>query len=258
MSGERREPTFSAKSSTSDEVQKTAAAPAPSQKRRPPPVSGTAKPTVVTTKSSPAALLVAIVAVAFSAFVYWQLQQTMQAMKNSEVRIIELEGMLALSGDESTQSLTVLQSNLRNTQKELKMASTEVRKLWDTRNVNRKAILDNTAIIKATTVEAKNANKLAKSHVGTIKQLSSDNALLTEQLTLSSGLLDEQQKSVRELQDVSSRLDFQMAKLSSDLTSRVKNNEEAITAIDAYRRSTNRQLLELQKKLSQQVPASPQ
>lgn len=255
MNGERREPTFSGGTKISDTPKKAATKTPPetAQKRRPPPV---ASASVAANKGSPLALFVGVVAIAFSGFIYWQLLQAQQALKSSEARIIELESKLTLSGDASNQSMTALQLNLRTQQKDLVMTNTEVRKLWDTRNVNRKAITANSNALKAVSEASKKVNssvasveRLAKSQAVNLNALVTNNQLQTEQLTLIEGQADEQQKRLRELQDKAVATALSLNELSAG----VKSNEEAVASIDVYRRSTNRQLLELQETLNKRV-----
>ena len=67
------------------------------------------------------------------------------------------------------------------------------------------------------------------------------------------------QKQLRELVDKANRIDQQLVNLKSDLLTRVKDNEEAIEAIDAYRRTINRDILQLKQKQNQApAPASAQ
>jgi len=64
--------------------------------------------------------------------------------------------------------------------------------------------------------------------------------------------LADQRKRLQDAVDLANRLDRKLG----DLAGRVKTNEEAIEAIDAYRRNINRDVLQLKQRLDQlQAPA---
>jgi len=261
MSTERKEPTLtgmapaaiddglSSKGSESAATKKSAS----SQRKRPAPVSAVqAKPSPLV----PLALILALTGLGLAGFSYWQLLKAQQQVSSAETRILGLEQRLTLSDDESSQSVTVLQSNLRSARDELKVAQTEIRKLWDTRNVNKKAITDNkkqvasvAKNVKTAAKQASDAKAIAQSQSKSISRIDSDVALQTEQLSMVSDLSDSQQKRLRELIDKASQADRQLTQIKTDLTKRVKTNEEAIEAIDNYRRSVNRDILEIKRKL---------
>ncbi|WP_439135813.1 hypothetical protein [Pseudomaricurvus sp.] len=223
--------------------------------RRPAPVSssrGQAKSPLV-----PFALILALTGLGLAGFSYWQLVKVQHQASGAEKRIEELEQRLALSDDESTQSVTTLQANLRETRKQLDTAESEIRKLWDTRNVNKKGIADNKAQLasveksaKSASSAAASANKLAKSQESNWKALSDNISLQGEQLNVLSDATDSQKKQMRELIDKANKVDSQMQQLKTDLARRVKRNEDAIEAIDAYRRTVNRDILDLKRQLN--------
>ncbi len=275
MSIERKEPTLSGgapsagddglsrggndSSNNANTAKKAAASKATApQRKRPTPVSA------MQAKSSPLvplALILSLTGLGLAGFSYWQLLKAQQQVSSAELRIVSLEQRLTLSDDESSQSVTVLQSNLRSARDELKVAQSEIRKLWDTRNVNKKAIAANkkevagvVKSVKAAAKQAVDAQTLAKSQSENLGRLSSDIALQTEQLSMVSDLSDNQQKRLRELIDKANRADSQLTEIRSSLTKRVKTNEEAIAAIDNYRRSVNRDILEIKRQLNPTTP----
>lgn len=226
-----------------------------SSRPRPAPVSssrGQAKSPLV-----PFALILALTGLGLAGFSYWQLVKVQHQASAAEKRIVELEQRLALSDDESSQSVTALQANLRETRKQLDVANNEIRKLWDTRNVNKKGIADNKAQLAAVAKSAKSASsaaasatKLAQSQEKNWKALSDNFSLQGEQLNLLSDAADSQKKQMRELIDQANKVDAQMKQLKTDLAGRVKRNEDAIEAIDAYRRTVNRDILDLKQRLN--------
>ncbi len=263
MSIERKEPTLAGMAPTAPDeslsgnknstasTTKKAAAP---QRKRPTPVSAVqAKPSPLV----PLALILALTGLGLAGFSYWQLLMAQQQVSSAEARILGLEKRLTMSDDESSQSVTVLQARLRSAGDELKVAQSEIRKLWDTRNVNKKAISDNkkqlTNVVKSSKAGAQKASEaisLAQSHASDLTRISSDVALQTEQLSMVADMSDNQQKRLRELSDRIAKADRQLTQLKSDLNKRVKTNEEAIEAIDNYRRSVNRDILEIKRNLN--------
>ncbi|GAA6167162.1 hypothetical protein [Sessilibacter corallicola] len=204
------------------------------------------------------ALFVGVMGLGLAAFAFWQLNETRTALSDAETRIVGLEQRLELSDDESTQSVTALQANLKKTSAELRFAESEIRKLWDTRNVNRKAISDNKSALGAVSSKIDKGDQQALAQIKSLE--SSQKASLTDIESSLSSLADEQKvlsELVSDNGDIES-LERQIASLKSqlakidDLTSRITNNEEAIDAIDAYRLNINRQLVDLQKKVSVQ------
>ncbi|BFM06405.1 hypothetical protein [Halioxenophilus aromaticivorans] len=192
------------------------------------------------------AFLIALVGVGAGGFAVWKIQALTQELTGADDRIAALEKRLTLSDDESSQSVTVLQANLKQAVKDIGTNESEIRKLWDTRNVNRKAIAQNDDGLKAAQAE------LEKSVASVQKALSDQYAGLAgsvKELEASSGSLERQ---VANLRTQLAELDGVAQKLAAvdQLSGRVRSNEEAIEAIDAYRLNINRQLVELQQKLS--------
>lgn len=221
-----------------------------------------AAPTVVKSNSPLAgfSLFVGFLGLGLAAFAFWMLTQAQaqfnEQLKAAESRITGLEQRLELSDDESTQSVTALQANLKKAVEDVRASESEIRKLWDTRNVNKNAIADNEkaiAGVKSANAQAakKLEDQLARQQISQTekvalieKELAS---LTTQQNTLSAKLqntagLDALRNQVKTLETKLAALD--------QLSTRVISNEEAIDAIDAYRLNINRQLLELQQKVS--------
>ncbi len=204
----------------------------------------------------PLSMLLVVIALGVSGFSVVQLLELQQKNTAADVRIKDLEQRLTLTGDESSQSVTALQSNLKSAKAELEVANSEIRKLWDTRNVNRSAIAKNKQGISAAATQASTANskaitaqRLAESQSEKVKSLSGSVALQAEKLSLLSDFSDAQQQQMRELVDKTNSLASQLNRLKNDLSKRVATNEEAVKAIDAYRLSTNRELLDLKRRL---------
>ncbi len=201
------------------------------------------------------ALVVAIAALGGSGFLAWKLQQSQQNLVAAEGRILELEKRLELSDDESSQSVTAIRAKL-------KWADSEIRKLWgvsyDTNRKGIKANKDKLASLDKSLGQLKtsaaNAGKKAdsaskqaasqQSAIDSIRASAKDNVARIAKIE---GAVNSQRQQLQTAVDAANRA----SRLSTDLIVRVQANEEAIEAIDAYRRNINRDLLQLQQRLNQ-------
>lgn len=244
---DRREPTISSLPPEQDEPSRTRSRPAHSGssggagggggggRSNPPPVAS--RPVVVRSPLGPLALLIALLAVGGSGYLYWLLLEAQDAlaqsrdqMQQTQERVLSLESRLESSDDESTQSLTALQVRVRENE-------SEIRKLWGVANDrNRKAI----AALEESVNQLTTRLAAAEGVKATLQGMTGEVAVLTElvgaQQSAISGATQASQQQGQTLQSLLQRLD--------ELEGRVGNNEEAITAIDAFRVQVNRQLLQ--------------
>ena len=124
------------------------------------------------------ALLLVVVSLAASGFIYSQLQESQVALAVAAAKIYKLEQQLSLSDDESTQSVASLQAVMKKQQVELTSANSEIRKLWDTRNVNKKAI----AVNNKTTAATNSALKKVEPVIASVKKLIVDSTAQTKKI----------------------------------------------------------------------------
>lgn len=237
---DRHEPTISSLPLDKEEPASPRGRPsAPS--RTPPPVS--ARPVIVRSKLAPVALLFALATGVFAGFVYWQLQQTQQQlaasvnqMAQAEQRIADLEGRLRLAGDESSQSLTALQTNVKEN-------SAEIRKLWGVAyDKNRKAI---EALNSETAKLQKTIASLDSSVKKQVGDVTGELKVLTELMEGQQAVISRADRSLSSQAETLSNLGNKLNALDSELRRRVSANEEAIRAIDAFRVQVNRELINL-------------
>lgn len=249
---ERREPTLSSSSnSVPERDEPPARKPAAENARDTRPTRAPAAPPPSSSSSALAvfALLLAVVGVGIGGYFGWQLTETRTQLLASDARIAELEDRLSMSSDESSQSLTQVDAKL-------KWADSEIRKLWGVSNdVNRKAIAANsekiTGLTKELAVVKKNASDAKTTAAGLQPQLTASKAAVDASIAkIDSALggLTEQRKRIQDLTEQLDRTEAQLANLRA-LEAKVQTNEEAIAAIDAYRRSLNRDLLQIRQQL---------
>ncbi|MCW8196317.1 hypothetical protein F6455_16100 [Proteobacteria bacterium 005FR1] len=196
------------------------------------------------------AFLLAIAGIGTGAFAVWQLQQAQQSLAAADGRIAELEARLNLTNTESDQSVTKIHEKLD-------WADSEIRKLWGVAyDTNRKAIAANTSdiasvgkVANTAAADAKKANSQLSSQQNTLATLQTQSGEQQLLVTRANEQIDTLQQQLRQMTDKANRLESQLAKLDS-LNSRVATNEEAIKAIDAFRRSANSDIQQLKDRVA--------
>lgn len=238
------EPTAAASTKSAQPQRGQAPAKTSPTKRRPQPVSArssTKSPSAITW----IALFLALSGVAGSGYLAWQLELEKKDKAQVEQRLADLEGRLDFSSEESNQSVEAIRAKL-------KWADSEIRKLWgvsNDRNKKKLAAHDKSLISLSSQLKSvkKNADKAAKIS-GQIAALEIAASATEKQLEdMEAGQLSLEQNGRNQL-DKLAALDAQLASLSGDIKRRVSENEEAIKAIDAYRATVNRELLELKSR----------
>ncbi len=221
--------------------------------RNPTPQSTQAYAVAAPSNSLPAiALVIALVAAGGAGFLGWQLFQAQEMLKQADVRIQGLEQQLSLTSEESSASVVTLQSNL-------KKMDVEQRRIAGLVEANRKAIAANTEKTTAVARDAANAQKLgtdAKASVNSLKQEVAANKTVADAAAAKidgmSTSVSQQTQGVQNLREALDKMQLEMTALDS-LAARLRTNEEAIAAIDDFRRSTNREILQIK----QQMGAAP-
>lgn len=266
---ERKEPTFSGIKPEPDEIAERQKRGSPESKpggerpserkadagaggkRRPPPprppsgaAPGRGVPVVAIL-----ALLVALGGVSASAYLGLQLMETQENLVAAEGRIRDLRERLDLTSDESSETVDEIREKLD-------WADSEIRKLWGVaHDRNRRAIAENREQIEqlgrdlssTTSRTASVDDKLGELE----RQVSESRSTLDERLSEVDeriGRVVDQTGRLEAISDRLSRLENQVRGLR-DLSNQVEANEEAIEAIDNFRRTVNRDLLEIRQQL---------
>lgn len=251
MAIERKEPTISSGSSSS-----ASPVPPPSSKKINPGSQGPkSAPKVIVQKVSSGFLwftfLLTLLVAGGVGYSVWQLQMSQQLIGAQQKRIDELENKLLLTGDESTQSLTAVTANLKELDKDVKLALSEVDKLWATRNVNLKSIEELKQSLGSAVADIKkNSQAVAGIDAKIEKPLASMERRTGEQELLIQSLrerLSEQDKKTQSLQAQIKQ--FASASKQVDaISSKVDGYEETIRSFDKFRITTNRDLLLLKER----------
>ena len=248
MSHDRKEPTLSNPSANLSEKRPVSSGPKAKPATR---QAAPARPQVIVQKQSSGllwiTLLIALLSALAVVYTYWQLHLSQQIITQQQERIGELQDKLALSDDESTQSLTVLNANVKDLDKSVKLALSEVDKLWATRNVNRKAIGDTKKELEGRIAQVQKSvvvteEKLNKP-LSALQQRSSEQELLVQSLR---ERLSEQEQELSSLSSQAKK--YALTKDMQSLSNKVKGHDEAIESFDKFRVSVNRDLLALKQR----------
>ncbi|WP_027329627.1 hypothetical protein [Marinimicrobium agarilyticum] len=200
-----------------------------------------------------AALVVALIGVAGGGFLGWKWVEAEKNLTQANQRLETLEKRIAITSSESSEYVDQIQEKLE-------WADSEIRKLWGVSyDTNRKNISANTEAVKSLRSELSSVKQTASNAeqaVGQLRsalnetqsQLSGVNETI-EQLRQAAGSLKEQGTRLQNLAEEVDQLESRLGQLSG-LAGRVETNEEAIKAIDAYRRSINRDILAIKEQLS--------
>ncbi|MFC6635099.1 hypothetical protein [Microbulbifer taiwanensis] len=178
------------------------------------------------------ALILALAGLAAAAFLYQQWQASRVQLVDAESRIAELEKRFEMSDEESSASVEVLSAKVKEN-------ASEIRKLWGVSyDTNRKGIDANKSAAAANKKQVAALASQVNGMSASVKKIAAVESALAE-------LRNSNTQSQRETADKLARLERQLASVRSDLTARVGANEEAVESIDAYRRTVNKDLVQL-------------
>lgn len=235
---QRREPTFDGSNSSSSMDPQIPNGPAGGRQRYTAPPPSAPEPAAESSSGGGSsflaivALLLALAGLGGAGFLYTQWQDTRVQLLDAEARIVQLEKRFEMSGEESAASVEVLNAKVKEN-------SAEIRKLWGVSyDTNRKSIAANKATADAAKKDVAALSSKLKGFESSLKKvaaLESEIAKLKESTVSAS----------RETKDKVASLERQLSSVRADLTARVGANEEAVQSIDSYRRTVNKDLVQL-------------
>jgi hypothetical protein len=194
------------------------------------------------------AVLVAGVAVAgwFIANQHQLLTAEKKALDAAENRIALLEERLRMTDE------TLVDSE-KDTEEQIGFWETEIRKLWAVSNDrNKKWIKDNEAALAKlsktlTAIEA--SNRDLGTAVGRHEAAFKQQQAVIDQLTSMEISIQQLANTQRDIVDKVNSASQSVASLNAGLANRVRENEQAVAAIDAYRVQVNTRLANIERKL---------
>ena len=203
-------------------------------------------------------------------YALWQVEMTQQTLQSQRLRIVQLESKLAVSDDSATQSLASVSAQVRGLNSKTIQADAEIAKLWATRKVNRDGITK--AVEKLAALDKETTNKIeiieqTQRKIPTLRQsIASLETSVTELQPLKSKLLSTTQTVTEQdilLRAIREKISVQSEQLKTlngqankgvsaanklkNIDKRLKETEAALTSLEAFRRTTNRDLLQLKK-----------
>ncbi len=216
--------------------------------RRPTPTSNVAYAPAPSSSLPAIALVVALIAVGGAGFLGWQLFEAQTHLKQADERIKGLEEQLNLTSEQSSGSVIAIEANL-------KKVDAEVRRIAGVVEEHRKGLAANGEKIAAVGRDTANAQKAiadGKTALASLKQEVAANKTTSDAAAakidgMTTGVSQQTQR-VQNMKEELDKMALEMTALDS-LASRTKNNEEAISAIDDFRRSTNREILQIKQQL---------
>lgn len=203
-----------------------AQAPSPAREMEPAPRSGGSSFLAIV------ALMLGLAGLGAAGFLYSQWQVTRAQLADADVRITQLEKRFEMSGEESAASVEVLNAKVKEN-------SSEIRKLWGVSyDTNRKDIAANKSAAAAAKKDIAALSKKVSGVESSLKKVAAMESELAK-------LKDSTVNASRETRDKVATLERQLSSVRADLTARVGANEEAVQSIDTYRRSVNKDLVQL-------------
>lgn len=248
---ERREPTFNAGNDNSSSADEVARRPVPSRNLDEPSRNRPAhrEPQAKSSSLPGFALFIALLAAGGAGFLGWQLFQAQQLLQQAGDRISVLEEQLNVSSQESNQSVLTLGTKVNK----LADGQTKQAALIET---NRKSAASNLEKITAQAKEiaaVKQSAAEAKTAVNNLKQgLANNKSLVEASLAKIEPVVSQIEQKIEALNEDINKLELDMGNFDV-IERRLRTAEDNLKAIDDFRRTTNREILQL-KQQSTAVP----
>ena len=173
-----------------------------------------------------------------------QLEANQRTLTDAAGRIEALESRLRLTDETLTESDA-------DTNQQIAFWDDEIRKLWDIGNKrNRGWIESNRANVAKVTTSIGKAQSELNTLKGTVSRLDStvkEQQEIADRVTALDMLLQRIVRQQRDLVDKANTASQLASSLKATLESRVRDNEEAISAIDAHRTRLNSEVAELRR-----------
>ena len=194
------------------------------------------------------ALLIALLALGACGYLYTLLQGAESQSVQANARLAELESKLAVTGDESAQSVTALQVRIKALANEQADANSEIKKLWGVANDrNKKALAAQEKSLKSLTSKLSQLDAAIDKRV--TAALNTQLAAVRSELSVVNDLVDAQQSAIssaeklaKSAQTEASRAQEAITKDTAAIEKRLAETEDAIQAFDAFRLSVSRDL----------------
>ena len=183
-------------------------------------------------------------------FVYDLFEATEDELEKARVRITQLEERVRITDEAVTETGA-------SASEQINLWESEIRRLEQQRKRNKSAIEENQAAFerRAKTVSAiETAVRGLKAQVSRHEGSFSQQQEVIDQLNTLQENVEQLLNQQRDLVDKVNVTSVTTLGLRSNLETRVKENEEAITAIDAHRREVNARLADLKRRLELSIP----
>ena len=183
-------------------------------------------------------------------FVYDLFEASEEELQSVRARIMQLEERARITDETVTETGA-------SASEQINLWESEIRRLEQQRKRNKSAIDANQVTMQK---QAKTLSAIETSVRGLRAQVSRHDGSFTQQQQIIDELntlqenVEQLVSQQRDLVDKVNVATMTTSGLRSSLEARVKENEEAITAIDAYRRDVNAQLADLKRRLETSLP----
>ena len=183
----------------------------------------------------------------------WFIANQQQALIAEQARLTDANNRLQRLEQRLSATDTALSQGGEDTQEQLSLWESEIRKLWAVANERNKGwIKDNQKAVKGLDKSVTGLQSTArdlKAATARHEEAFSQQTALIDQLTIIEIQLQQLVRAQQDLVDKVNTTSQSVAKLRANLDTQVEENTEAIAAIDAYRIATNSRFRDLEQRL---------
>ena len=183
----------------------------------------------------------------------WFIANQQQALIAEQARLTDANNRLQRLEQRLSATDTALSQGGEDTQEQLSLWESEIRKLWAVANERNKGwIKDNQKAVKGLDKSVTGLQSTArdlKAATARHEEAFSQQTALIDQLTSIEIQLQQLVRAQQDLVDKVNTTSQSVAKLRANLDTQVEDNTEAIAAIDAYRIATNSRFRDLEQRL---------